>query len=258
MPSPARAPAPAARQKFLDLLKAAPATTLVVLHEAVKPGDVKKHWLLAHAAKGTLKAEACMAPNPAEMPGWIIRETRRDSTAAPAGAIGPRPARGLAWKDVPDDAGRAVDLTWELSPDDRADSDLVSGYRLRRSESPGGPWVAVASVDAGTSAVRDETSSLQRGVAYFYRVDAWGPAGVTPAGTAGAYATCNALYCHGADTTAFPTLGTGGSDTTPTWDTPATGACGTCQSVCMAGAIDYQDVETESTVRIGSVIFMDL
>ena len=45
----------------------------------------------------------------------IIRETRRDSTAAPAGAIGPRPARGLAWKDVPDDAGRAVDLTWELS-----------------------------------------------------------------------------------------------------------------------------------------------
>jgi len=83
----ARTSAPAARQKFLDLLKAAPATTLVVLHEAVKPGDVKKHWLLAHAAKGTLKAEGCMAPNPAEMPGWIIRETRRqDGQMEPAAA----------------------------------------------------------------------------------------------------------------------------------------------------------------------------
>ena len=46
---------------------------------------------------------AARPPVPAPVPG-----------ALPA----PRPARGLTWKDVPDDAGRAVDLAWELSPDD--------------------------------------------------------------------------------------------------------------------------------------------
>ena len=56
-------------------------------------------------------------------------------------------------------------------------------------------------------------------------------AGATsPSSTAagGGYATCNALYCHGADTVAFPPTGNGGTDTTPKWDDPSTGTCGTC------------------------------
>lgn len=100
---------------------------------------------------------------------------------APGALPAPRPARGLAWKDAPDDAGRAVDLSWEPSPDEG--SPLVDGYRLMRSESPGGPWTLVDSATAGASTGRDQSASLRRDVPYFYRVDARGPGGATPAGS---------------------------------------------------------------------------
>jgi hypothetical protein len=112
-----------------------------------------------------LRAEA---PSPVKPPG-----------ATPA----PRPARGLVWRDVPDDAGRAVDLSWQGSPDYWPKSGVVAGYRIMRSESPGGPWVMVDSVGPETCQSRDQSASLMRGVAYFYRVDACGPGGVTPAGS---------------------------------------------------------------------------
>jgi hypothetical protein len=100
-----------------------------------------------------------------------------------SGIPAPHPARALTWKDVPDDAGRAVDLVWELSPDDTLRSSALEGYLVMRSESPGGPWTLVDSVAAGVSAFRDQSTSLERGVAYFYRIDARGPAGVTPQGS---------------------------------------------------------------------------
>lgn len=93
----------------------------------------------------------------------------------------PRPARSLTWRDVPDDAGRAVDLSWEPSPDDG--SRLVDGYYVMRSESPGGPWTLVDSVPARVTEHRDQSAGLARDLAYFYRVDAHGPGGVTPAGS---------------------------------------------------------------------------
>ena len=103
--------------------------------------------------------------------------------AAPVpGAIpAPRPAHGLTWKDVPDDAGRAVDLAWQPSPDEG--SPLLDGYYLMRSESPGGPWTLVDSTSARVVELRDQSAGLKRNLAYFYRVDAHGPGGVTPAGS---------------------------------------------------------------------------
>ncbi len=110
---------------------------------------------------------AATAPAPPPVPG-----------ALPA----PRAARGLTWKDVPDDAGRAVDLIWDASPDDGANGG-VGCYYVMRSESPGGPWTLVDSVAAGVTACRDQSASLQRDVGYFYRVDTRGAGGVTPAGS---------------------------------------------------------------------------
>jgi len=110
---------------------------------------------------------AAKASSPAPVPGAITA---------------PRPARGLTWKDVPDDAGRAVDLAWDASPDDGAQS-RVEGYYLMRSESPGGPWALVDSVAAGVITCRDQSASLRRDALYFYRVDAFGSGGVTPAGS---------------------------------------------------------------------------
>jgi len=73
----ARTPAPAARQKFLDYLLAAPPSTLVVLYEAVEPRDAARHWLVKRAEKGGLKAEAFFLPRLSEMPNWIIAEAKR-------------------------------------------------------------------------------------------------------------------------------------------------------------------------------------
>lgn len=109
---------------------------------------------------------AAKAPSPAFVPGALQP---------------PRPARGLTWEDVPDDAGRAVNLSWELSPDDDGIHALVDGYRLMRAESPSGPWTAVDSVTARVATGRDQSASLRRDVPYFYRVDTHGPGGVTPA-----------------------------------------------------------------------------
>jgi hypothetical protein len=100
----------------------------------------------------------------------------------PGAVTAPRPARGLVWSDVPVDAGRAIDLVWDASPDDGARG-LVDGYHLMRAESPVGPWTLVDSVASGVTTCRDQSASLRRGVDYFYRVDASGPGGVTPAGS---------------------------------------------------------------------------
>ncbi len=91
----------------------------------------------------------------------------------------PQPPSGLDVRDVPNDAGRALDLTWKPSPDDRPGQGLVTQYRFERSETPGGPWTLVDSTRAGTSTATDQT--VRRDTDYFYRVTALGPGGATAA-----------------------------------------------------------------------------
>ncbi|MBI1799658.1 MAG: fibronectin type III domain-containing protein [Candidatus Eisenbacteria bacterium] len=91
----------------------------------------------------------------------------------------PAPPSGLSWSDVPNDAGRAVTLTWKPSPDDSAGLERVTGYAIERSETPGGPWSVVDSTAHGVTRHDDQT--LHRDTDYFYRVAAFGPGGRTPA-----------------------------------------------------------------------------
>ena len=91
----------------------------------------------------------------------------------------PRPATRLEAKDVANDAGRAIDLTWTASPDDRPGNSALTQYYVERSESPAGPWTVVDSAAAGTTARTDQ--SVRRNTAYFYRITAVGPGGITPA-----------------------------------------------------------------------------
>ncbi len=93
----------------------------------------------------------------------------------------PRAASGLVASDVPNDAGRGIRLEWKVSPDDVAEGARVAGYRLMRAETPSGPWTMVDSVAAGTVSRVDQ--NVERDLEYFYRVDAAGPGGVTPAGS---------------------------------------------------------------------------
>ena len=91
----------------------------------------------------------------------------------------PQPPSSLVVKDVVNDAGRALDLTWKRSADDQPGQGLVTQYRLERAETPGGPWAVVDSTVAGNEAKTDQ--SVKRNTDYFYRVIAVGPGGVTPA-----------------------------------------------------------------------------
>ena len=102
-------------------------------------------------------------------------------TAPPETVAAPRPPSGLVATDVPNDAGRGIDLAWKASPDDIPGDTLVTQYHLARSSTPAGPWTLIDSVAAGTVAKRDQ--NLDRGSEYFYRVDAAGPGGVTLAGS---------------------------------------------------------------------------
>jgi len=104
-----------------------------------------------------------------------------DSAAATGDLVPapPRPPSGLTVKDVTNDAGRALDLTWKRSPDDEPGQTLVTQYRLERAPTPGGPWSVVDSASAGSEGRADQ--SVERNTEYFYRVTAVGPGGVTPA-----------------------------------------------------------------------------
>src|SRR5262245_26752264 len=57
-------------------------------------------------------------------------------------AGGPAPASGLVANDVPNDAGRALQLKWKPSPDDR-EGGAVTTYYVERATEPGGPWSLV-------------------------------------------------------------------------------------------------------------------
>ena len=98
---------------------------------------------------------------------------------APPGHAAPAPPSGLTWADVPNDAGRGLELTWKPSPDDTEGRTVVTRYYLERSVSPAGPWTIVDSTSAGTTTRVDQ--SVRRNTDYFYRVVAVGPGGSAPA-----------------------------------------------------------------------------
>jgi hypothetical protein len=89
----------------------------------------------------------------------------------------PAPASGLTGADVVNDAGRALTLTWKLSPDD--DGVHVTSYDVERSTSPAGPWTIVDSTLAGVDTRTDE--KVRRDTEYYYRITTVGPGGMTPA-----------------------------------------------------------------------------
>ena len=101
--------------------------------------------------------------------------------AAGAHPAAPRPPSGLVATDLPNDAGKSIQLAWKASPDDVAGSTTVTQYHIGRSTTPAGPWTVIDSVAAGRLAKEDQT--VDRGIEYFYRIDAAGPAGVTLAGS---------------------------------------------------------------------------
>lgn len=77
------------------------------------------------------------------------------------------PSSGLTASDTPCDNGGSVTLSWTLSPDDRS---KVTGYRVYRSTTSGGPYELIGSVNAGVGSYAD--TSAVTGTTYYYVVRA--------------------------------------------------------------------------------------
>ncbi|MCH8253468.1 MAG: fibronectin type III domain-containing protein [Planctomycetes bacterium] len=84
----------------------------------------------------------------------------------------PRPPSDVIVADAPNDTGKAIDISWALSPDDVTGSMAVTGYEVLRSESADGEFASVGTPPKGLTKYRD--SNCKRGVEYWYQVVARG------------------------------------------------------------------------------------
>ncbi len=109
-------------------------------------------------------------------------DTTSSSTSALSATPAPEPATGFSAKNTPDDRGGAIDLSWQVSPDEAAHPERVLFYVLERGASGDGPWTAFDSAAAGNSARTDDEAPT--GTTQHYRLTTVGPGGRVVSGTA--------------------------------------------------------------------------
>ena len=95
-------------------------------------------------------------------------QTSIDSAAAVKPAVeSPAPPTDVVAKDTKNDDGSALDISWQLSPDDKR---LVTKYVVLRSKSPNGPFVGIGSTTKGQDFYTDNGDTV--GVSYYYKIAA--------------------------------------------------------------------------------------
>ena len=92
-------------------------------------------------------------------------EPAQEAEAAP-----PAPPTDVTAKDIPNDKGGAVSISWERSADDGAGANNVTAYEIMRSSSADGEYEHIGNTAPGT--VQFSDSDTENGVPYFYRIRA--------------------------------------------------------------------------------------
>jgi hypothetical protein len=92
-----------------------------------------------------------------------------DSLMQPPPNVTPVMARDVVASDVPNDAGGAIFINWELSPDDVADG-KVKEYIVYRSENRDGPFEEIGNTTNGKNSLTDNRAATD--IEYFYKVTA--------------------------------------------------------------------------------------
>ena len=97
--------------------------------------------------------------------------------ASPVLAQSPRPPGEVRAADFPNDAGEAVQVEWELSPDDqpRPAERLVVAYEILRREAGEESFTRIGEETYQTRSFKDD--GCTRGASYFYQVVALSPDG---------------------------------------------------------------------------------
>ncbi|MCD6326699.1 fibronectin type III domain-containing protein [bacterium] len=84
----------------------------------------------------------------------------------------PRPPIGIALQDRPNDAGGAIEITWEASKDDSRGRGTVNSYSIYRSEQPQSGFVKIKTVSSGKEEYRYNDEEVENDKRYYYRVTA--------------------------------------------------------------------------------------
>jgi hypothetical protein len=82
----------------------------------------------------------------------------------------PGPPSNVSAADLPNDPGRAVEVSWARAPGDNSVFRTVQGYLLFRSEWPDSGFVQLTRLPAGSDYYSDSDTSLVNGRAYYYKV----------------------------------------------------------------------------------------
>ncbi|MBN2380923.1 hypothetical protein JXM67_14085 [candidate division WOR-3 bacterium] len=88
--------------------------------------------------------------------------------------VPPRPVDSLKVNDTPNDAGKSLDLAWQLS----ADTVRIAKYVVLRAESPQGPFTEIVQLMIPTDYYTDQDTLLENKKDYYYRVDVVDTAGL--------------------------------------------------------------------------------
>jgi hypothetical protein len=83
-------------------------------------------------------------------------------------------AANVSVVDTPDDAGGAVDVAWQPSPDEAEGGIEVLGYEVWRATSATGEYKKVADVGPGKESYSVTDNTAATGVDYFYKVKVLG------------------------------------------------------------------------------------
>jgi hypothetical protein len=107
---------------------------------------------------------AVSLPCLAAPPGPAVSET-------PPATVMIAPPSDIRAADTPNDAGNAITVSWQPSPDEA--NKMIEGYEVLRSETPDGEFVKVGYVPYGFTGFDDQEVPAN-GQDYFYRVRAVG------------------------------------------------------------------------------------
>lgn len=84
----------------------------------------------------------------------------------------PAPVSDVQAVDTPDDAGKQVDLTWKVSPDEARAANPVIGYQILAAPAADSPFVPIgtASLGAASATAKD---GLENGRPYYFKIRAY-------------------------------------------------------------------------------------
>ncbi len=84
----------------------------------------------------------------------------------------PGPPGDVIAKDMPNDPGKGVDISWQNAPGDNGVFHTVQSYLIYRSQSRDGEFVLLSHIPGGSTEYSDADTALVNGQQYFYKVAA--------------------------------------------------------------------------------------